>query len=395
MIVKKLAVPLVNEKILQQAEHCYIATAGISDEGFEFIRSRLSPRCKIDIVTGLDELTSPGVLKKILKNYQGRINLNIYTRNILHANVFVFDLPFRKSVAFIGSGSLSLEGLKDSEEIFWKVTEPKEVESIMSWYTTYFQFSVPLSEDIARDYEILYADMRRREIVSKKEKDELVSLNSFRWEDIKFRRQFFLKDDYQLLSNANAASENASLYSGRAALGQKLIDLHNQMMDGLSRLGLQLAGDDLRCPELRHYPEKKITAMWLSYITNMLEGLVVFRAGIMQKDFVVMAQLTSISGFKPLRQEFIEKVSTGEQRPIWYRKISSLNDYFIEVGGKTRSIASMSQESAFYDFLRSDPGNYFEINVIRRFLPGDPQIAAANISTSTLAEFAKLKTLFE
>jgi hypothetical protein len=30
MIVKKLAVPLINEKILAQAEHCTIATAAIS-----------------------------------------------------------------------------------------------------------------------------------------------------------------------------------------------------------------------------------------------------------------------------------------------------------------------------------------------------------------------------
>src|SRR6187402_3908396 len=104
MIVKKLAVPLINEKIMQQAEHVYIATAGISEPGFDFIRSRIAPKCKMEIVTGLSALTSPSVLHRIWKNYGGRISLNIYTRNVFHANLYIFDLPFRKTIAFVGSG---------------------------------------------------------------------------------------------------------------------------------------------------------------------------------------------------------------------------------------------------------------------------------------------------
>ncbi|HEY8933902.1 MAG TPA: phospholipase D-like domain-containing protein, partial [Cyclobacteriaceae bacterium] len=133
MIIKKLAVPLINDKILQQAEHCYIATAGISEVAFDFIKNRLSPKCKIDIVTGLDSLTSPQVLRRIWRHYQDRITLRLYTRNTFHANVYIFDLPFRKAVAFTGSGELTMEGLKDHEEIFKKIIDPKEIEALLSW----------------------------------------------------------------------------------------------------------------------------------------------------------------------------------------------------------------------------------------------------------------------
>jgi hypothetical protein len=117
MIIKKLAVPFINEKLLQQVEHCYIATAAISEAGFDFIRSRIPPKTKMEIITGLELPTSPAVLQRIWRNYQGRITLNIYTRNDFHANVYIFDLPFRKSVAFVGSGHFTLEGIKDSEEL--------------------------------------------------------------------------------------------------------------------------------------------------------------------------------------------------------------------------------------------------------------------------------------
>ncbi len=153
MIIKKLAVPLINEKILPQVEHCYIATEAVSEEGFDFIRSRIPTKTKMDIVTGVTGPTSREVLHRIWRNYQGRITLNIYTKNVFHANVYIFDLPFRKTIAFIGSGTCTLEGLKDHEELFYKITDAKEIENLKSWFTGYFEFSEPLTEKVILEYE--------------------------------------------------------------------------------------------------------------------------------------------------------------------------------------------------------------------------------------------------
>src|SRR5688572_30547892 len=105
MLIKKLAAPLINDKILMQAEHCYIATSAISEAAFNFVTSRLSVKCKMEIVTGLDLPTSPEVLRKIFSQLTDRVTLRVFTKNYFHSNVFIFDLPFRKSVAFIGSGN--------------------------------------------------------------------------------------------------------------------------------------------------------------------------------------------------------------------------------------------------------------------------------------------------
>jgi hypothetical protein len=153
MIIKKLAVPLINEKLLQQVEHCYLATAAISEEGFDFIRSRIPTKSKMDIVTGLNGATSREVLHRIWRHYQGRITVNFYTKNTFHANVYLFDLPFRKTVGFVGSGTLTLEGIKDHEEIFYKVTHEKEIENLKSWFTGYYEFAEPLTEKMIQEYE--------------------------------------------------------------------------------------------------------------------------------------------------------------------------------------------------------------------------------------------------
>jgi hypothetical protein len=95
---QKNSLSFINEKLLQQVEHCYIATAAISEAGFDFIRTRIPTKTKMEIITGLEMPTSPAVLQRIWRNYQGRITLNIYTHNEFHANVYIFDLPYRKSL---------------------------------------------------------------------------------------------------------------------------------------------------------------------------------------------------------------------------------------------------------------------------------------------------------
>jgi hypothetical protein len=201
MITKRLAVPLINEKILSQAQHVYIATAGITDAGFDFIRSRIPTNCKISMVTSLHGVTSPNVLHRIIRHYQGRITLNIFTRNTLHANLYVFDLPYRKSVGFVGSGTLSLEGLKDHEELFWKITDAKEIESLLSWYTSYFEFGSPLTESLLHQYEKVYPELRASEILVQKKSEQAVRLSTFDLEAIKFKNQFFKKEEFTALAS--------------------------------------------------------------------------------------------------------------------------------------------------------------------------------------------------
>jgi HKD family nuclease len=125
MLVKKLLAPLINDKILQRTEQCYIATAAISGSGLDMLMSKLSIRCKVDIVTGLDLPTSPGALRKAIDNYRERVTLRIHTQNFFHPNTYAFDMEFRKRVAFVGSGNLTMGGLLKHEELFYRIDTEK------------------------------------------------------------------------------------------------------------------------------------------------------------------------------------------------------------------------------------------------------------------------------
>ncbi len=176
MLVKKLIARFINDKVLQNAEHCYIATAAISEDGFDLLMGRLSKKCHVDIVTGLDLPTDPNVLWRILREYSDRVTLRIYTRNFFHPGVYVFDMPYRKRLAFIGSSHFTLSGFKDNEELSYQVDTEKTVEEIKSWYTGYVEDSLDLTEKIVQEYELIFPLIKERENTSREEKKKFIEL---------------------------------------------------------------------------------------------------------------------------------------------------------------------------------------------------------------------------
>jgi len=176
MLVKKLLARFINDKVLQNAEHCYVATASISEDGFDLFMSRLPKKCHVDIVTGLDLPTDPKVLWKIVREFSDRITLRIYTRNFFHAGLYVFDMPYRKRLAFISSSHFTLGGFKDNEELSWQIDSEKSVEEAKSWFTGYFEDSMDLTEKMIQLYELVYPSIKEREDISCEEKKKFVKL---------------------------------------------------------------------------------------------------------------------------------------------------------------------------------------------------------------------------
>lgn len=174
MLVKKLLARFINDKVLQNAEHCYVTTDVISLAALDLFMGKIGIRCKVDIVTGLDSRTSPDVLRKILTSYPERIRLRIYTKNVIHAKVFAFDLPYRKRLAFIGSGNFTMEGLSENEELSWQLSTEKEVEELKRWFSQYFEYSVSLTPEIITAYEPIYQAALERTEVSNREKQQFM-----------------------------------------------------------------------------------------------------------------------------------------------------------------------------------------------------------------------------
>jgi hypothetical protein len=407
MFIKKLAAPLINEKLLQQAEHCYVACASISEAGFDFIRSRIPPKCKMDLVTGLDLPTSPQVLRRIWRNYQGRITLNVYTRNVFHSNVYIFDLPFRKAVAFVGSGDFTLEGIKDREELFYKITDAKQIEELKSWFTGYFEFAEPLTEALIQEYELLYPFFKQREIASRQEKEEIISLTTagFNWEAIKFKNQFFQKEHYLTFANDRAHLITPEVVAQRREVRDKLVQLHNTVKEHMHKLKLFENADPslVSSTDPTHYSNQKVRSLAIGYgrgeaelkkINSQLKYEVQLQLSIKPQSMEV-SLCCGIGKGKVDREYVKDKMLEEDYRNQFFKLVNGLGaGYWIEVMGEKRKVETFQQAEILAEFTKSDDWRYYAFSVGTKYSPGDPAISTDNISKTMMQEFDKLVLLY-
>jgi hypothetical protein len=403
-MIKKLAVPFINEKLLAQAEHCYIAVAAISDSGFEFVRSRIHPKCKMEIVTGLDELTSPRVLRKIQRHYQERISLRIYTKNFFHANVYILDLPYRKSVAFVGSGSFTLEGLKDQEELFLKITDPKEIENLKSWFTGYFEFAEYLNEGLVEAYDQVYHATRQREIESRKEKRDLIALHArgFNWDQIKFKNQFFKKEDYTTFERSKVSLINPIVAAEREAVMSKMNQLSELVQSHFLKLHLKHdTAHNISNADPMTRGDKKVTELGIAWrlLSDMkdLGGVATSRdflavlIAARQKEFALVLSFGNGGEGRSDRDTLQSKMTDAEFRKTFHTTLSNLgNDWIIEIAGNRNTAGGFINENALAEFVQQDDWRYYQFFIERIFEAGNPEIGIDNIASTIIKETERL-----
>jgi hypothetical protein len=403
MLIKKLAVPLINEKILQQAEHCYIATAAVTEAGFDMVKSRLQPKCKIEMVTGLDELTAPAVLRRVWRHYQDKISFHIYTRNTFHANVYIFDLPFRKSVAFVGSGQFSLEGLKDHEEVFYKITDAKEIEALKSWFVGYFEFAEPISENLIQKYEVIYPGMLQRAIQSRKEKQIFTALTAgnFSWDNLRLKNHFFKKEDYETFAIIQTAADSDAVCAERNAVKVKLTSLHDALKRHASSLRLAPPSDPKKVVSsiyANEHADGKVYSMWLSFGRSEAEmkkydtpesqtDFFNVQVIITQKD-VVMA-LVSMTGSGRVDREFLkQQMFDVDFKGKFFTLLTGLGSgYWIEVAGDRRPVEFFQKDDALGEFIKNDDWRYYDLSIGRTFIPEAPEISTEHIAATAMKVF--------
>lgn len=408
MIIKKLAVPFINDKLLQQVEHCYIATAAISEAGFDFIRSRIPTKSKMEIVTGLDVPTSPEVLKRIWRNYQGRITLNIYTKNFFHANVYIFDLPFRKSVAFVGSGQFTLEGIKDSEELFYKVTDVKEIEALKSWFIGYYEFGNPLSEEIIQEYEYLYPTLRQRDIASRQEKKQFIELTTdgFNWDFIKFKNQYFQKEDYLALSNSKARATTPEVHAQRVSSQTELIQLHELIKKDVTRMKLHADPDANKLVsslDPADHPDNKLQTLWLAYGRSEAElkklnsteitDFITLQIVLQQKEVGVW--LTAKPNKGKVDRDYVSKQMYNEEyKKQFFTLLTGLGaGYWIEIAGDRKAVELFQNEDTLWEFTKADNWHYALI-IGKNYTVGDTEISSELIAPTIIKEFEKVVLVY-
>ncbi len=416
MLIQKLTVPFIKESLLQRTVHCRIASAAISDAGFQFIVSRLSSSCRIEIITGLDLPTSPEVLKAALAS--DRMTMKIFTNNFFHPKVYLFSLNDGAKKAFIGSGNFTLGGFQKNEELSYMISSEADVQGIDEWFTKYSNKSVPLTKEIISEYEKIYFAAKRREKQNREEKKQFNDLitGSFNWENLNLQNSYFTQEDYLTFSNENASLEDGAIKEKRIKVLNKFLLLHQQLVEHIKRWNWHPH------PNSIHYvssidpnfqPENKVKAMWLAY-GRPKEELLLYKGGldsnnkepkpmdfirvqviIRQQDFGIWLMPGKDRGSEEDREYFKQQMQSEEYRSRFYVMLIALGDpYFIDVAGDERLVTSFKDANELWEYTKKDDWRYYYFTLGRNYSPDDSKIDEGVILDTILRDFDKLHPLY-
>jgi len=420
MIVPKLTVPLINDAILANCINCWIATGGISLNGFSFIFGRLTQLAHCQLLTGLDLPTDPRVLHNVNQNLSEKIEMRIFCEGFFHAKVYIFECR-SFSVAYVGSGNFTMGGFNGNEELFYKVTDYSEIEELKAWFRRYFIKSIPLSRSIILQYEAIYNREKDRQTASIADLSAFMNSVNANTNGVAsdLSGQYFKVEDYAVLSNANAPLTTPAIVRERIRVQNKLMDIHDLIMPTIREMGDLhqhfRRGNITSSLNPENQPGHLLRAIWLAYGRSEAEieqyqiikpghpdkiekspmNFIRLQAILRQDLFGIWLMPGKEHGSEIDRNYFRTQMRNENYREEFYRMLRGLGDgYWINVAGDQESVLSFKNALQLWEFTRRDDWRHHYFTIGKNFQPNAFEIREANIVNTILAGFRQLYPLY-
>jgi HKD family nuclease len=415
MIIRKLTVPLLgSNKIIQKTAKAFIATAAISNEGFDYIfgPNRLPENAHCKIVTGLHLPSPPSILRRILNDFSKSIELRIYNENFFHPKVYLFELKDGKKIGFVGSGNFSHGGFSGHEELFVQIDSSDEFDTLKEWFDSYFSRSEPISEPFIQKYDLFYSSFKKREEDDKNDLRDFRSVvkGEFNWNVVDFTDQYFLRDDYFAFEPAKARLDNPEIKEERLGVKRKLLDLHEELRSKIPRswnIHEHYETEHvISSLDPNNHDDLRLRSMWLAYGRYKDElkrygeestPLYFMRLQvIISHEFVGMWLMPGKPGGSKVDREFFkEQMRTPSFRNNYFQQLNALgSNYFINIGGETKPVTIFSDADELWNYTKTDDWRVSYFTIGRNFKPGASDLKINNFASTVVTEFAKLHQIY-
>lgn len=410
MIIKKLTVPFVNENILRNTTTCWLASATISEAGFNFINDRLPKTCRRELLTGLHLPTSPKLLRRILAEDKDKIELKIFSKNFFHPKVYIFETT-TGSYGFVGSGNFTMGGFANNEELAYMMQDAGKVEELKTWFAEYFVKATPLSEDIITAYEKIYPGLKEKEKEAQREVKKITDYitGTFNWDNFDLSHQYFVRSDYLTFETAKTSLTTPEVIEERVKVHRKLMALHDSIKVDLHRQwDLHEHANPVNIAsglDPYYQPDHKVRGMWLAYGRSKREILHYKRGNkdpkpmdFIRLQFIIREQECGIwlmpgkkGGSEEDRAYFRDEMKKTAYRERFFNLIKALPaNYWIEIAEERKYLTEFPDVYSLWEFTKDDDWINYYFTIGRDFSPGDPLINSEVIDRTILEEFGRL-----
>jgi hypothetical protein len=400
---------LKNELICSKS--IWVATAMISNNGWNFIQKHISKNTEQHFLIGIDLATEPKVFEVLLDNLN--INARIYQTNYtFHPKVYLIQKTDNSFTAFIGSSNTTNWGLEKNVEMNFQVNNQDECMKLLNWFNKLYIDGYIISEDFVSDYKSKFIK------ASYRNKETQLDITKITNEISKDKGQFFSRNHHQIFEKKYHRVNNADLKRIRKEVREKFIVLHKIIYPQFKAYGLT----DLNCHHnsreivSRHFFNQfsgnYINAIWLHYGKSLKE-LSIYSNGdlsinkpdsfinnirlqvIIHEDSLgIWLVLGRNNGSYNDRTYFREQMKDENIRKIFFEVLKKLgNEYWMNIENMP-SLKDIDTPEQLHSFTQKESiEDYFIIGCDIDWL--DDRLSNINISNTILNEFKKLYPLYE
>jgi len=396
------------EPVLKEASTLYIATALITEAGYNFIESNIPKDCNKNYLVGIDLAINPKILQKLLEksnteNTNARICKPKYT---FHPKVYLIEKTDGKFVGFIGSANTTEGGLSNNIEISTQIDSQEQCCEILNWFKELYKSSIDLSPELIDKYSKIYIAAKQRQAIHK------ADLEEFR-KDLpvvgnlitSLKHQYFKQDDFDAFSLIYQWDRSVMARQQRKLVKLKFIELHNSIYHKFRKYGL----NNLSCHSRKgnivsshaHTARSRpcLDAMWLHYgskdgkLPDHPRLQVILRGN----TIGIWLMIGKNKGSKQEREKLRSNLQDEFFTELLYKNIKNLGGiYWIDVNHNPvfTSIASIQNAADLKRILLTDNKNcYFTIG--RNYDNTASELSEENFQETLLLEFQRLNEVYK
>ena len=411
MIIETNIKSKIQEELID-AKSIWIATAMISNNGWNFIQKNISKDAEQHFLIGIDLATDPKVFDALLANLN--INAIIYqTKFTFHPKVYLIQKIDNSFTAFVGSSNTTNWGLEKNVEMNFQINDQVECKKLLNWFNALYINGYIITQGFANDYKSKFIKTSFQKKLIQQDIDNISIALS------KDQGQFFSRNHHQIFEQRYHRVNSEDLKRLRKEVSDKFKELHRIIypqfkINLLSNLNCHHNSREIVSRHFfNQYSGNYINAMWLHYgkSDQELEELknndksinkphsfinnIRIQVILHEKSIGIWLVLGKNGGSLKDREYFKSSLNNKAKLNVFFRKADNIKEeYWIDNGVESVKIKDFIDAENLKKFVQqSNINDYFIIG--REIDLLDEKLSTKNISKTVLTEFKKLYPLYE
>lgn len=232
----------------------------------------------------------------------------------------------------------------------------------------------------------------------------------FSWDHIKFKNQYFKKEDYLSLSSNKAHFATPELDAERLLVRNKLLQLHELIKHHLHTRKLHEAegpSSIVSSLDPAHHVNGQLRSLWLTYgrsaaelqkvssLATVEDGMHI-RVVLGQADLGISLVVGKPRAGKADREYFNKKMNDAEYRDQFFELMTKLGEgYWIEIACERKAVETFSTQEALWEFTNADEWLHYAFILEKKYSPDAKELSTENIAPTMMNEIDKLVLLIQ